>query len=363
LTLLVSALLLAGCVVGAEPEEVGVAQSADQSENGLEVNGLAYNGLNYNGLTYNGVSYNGLNYNGLNYNGISYNGIAYNGLNYNGISYNGIAYNGLNYNGIAYNGIAYNGLNYNGISYNGLDRTQPYMGIATGALGTPTTCSGCASSTITSYVAPNPILLAAVQDSSSTGDVTRHFVSYLASCALDSTQALTFSWTDALGAAHNELYQGALAMAPNWATGALSITDQGNVSACMAARVNYFGVHVSISLRSQKHVITTTSDELAAYSYIEGAFWGNMFASPGRLYSCFNPATIARARAEQRDCAAGYDNGNGISTTCGPIIIVGPCDAVCNQFDPTGQYYKNCYADPMSNNSASTQQVVTIGIQ
>ena len=127
-------------------------------------------------------------------------------------------------------------------------------------------------------LAPNslaPNSLAALQAATADGAAVRQLLKYTVSCALGPTQSFAFSWTDAISLNHNEVYWGLLGIAPTWATSPL--TDEGSqrlVSACLAARVNYYGVSVVISMRSALDPLATATNsaELAAYPHIEGAF-------------------------------------------------------------------------------------------
>jgi hypothetical protein len=253
------------------------------------------------------------------------------------ISANGISANGISANGISANGISANGISANGISANGL----------------------------TTY-ALSPTLLTAVQDPSTTGDNARMFVHYLIDCALTPSQSFSFNWTDAQGANHAETYTGNLSLAPDWATGPLDLEGQHLVSACIAARTNYFGIHVDISLRADVDVLAdnTTKAELGAYSFIEGAFWGNLFSSTPYLSACYKADNVAHSRASLRECAAGYVDASGNVQQCGPIHILGSCANVCKRLlnPKTMGYYTGCAAKS-SVDPDLDDAIVTVGLQ
>jgi hypothetical protein len=204
----------------------------------------------------------------------------------------------------------------------------------------------------------DPNVMAGIQDPSPTGDLNRMFLRYAVGCAFNPSQSFSFSWTDALGAVHDETYQGALGLAPGWAYGPLWGSGQRIVSACLAARTNYFGVTVHLSVRGAVEALreNTSAAELAAYPYVEGAFWGNLFSSSPGLYACYNPANVAHSRADQRDCATGYLDSAGQLHSCGPIVLTGSCDDQCLAFDPWGQFYVGCGA-------SYTMSAITVGLQ
>ena len=100
------------------------------------------------------------------------------------------------------------------------------------------------------------------------------------SCALTPSQSFAFSWTDSSSVIHSESYPGLLGLASSWASSALSTTGQQWVSACLASRVNWYGVHVDISSRGNHTSLGTTHAERTTdYPVIEGAFFGNLFTS------------------------------------------------------------------------------------
>ena len=107
------------------------------------------------------------------------------------------------------------------------------------------------------FNALSPSNLDALQDPSATGATARQLMRYMASCALTSTQSFQFEWTDELGILHTESYPGHLGLAPTWATQPLSLDGQRLVSACLAARTNYYQVPVQISARSHVDQLRT----------------------------------------------------------------------------------------------------------
>jgi len=245
-----------------------------------------------------------------------------------------VEHNALSANALAWNGIALNGIALNGIALNALDAAT------------------LDPQNLDAITAPGP-----------TGDLARQFVRYAVSCAFSPTQTFSFSYVDALGALHQEAYPGTLAIAPEWATGPIGDERQRLLTACLAARVNYYEVPVVISVRSWLAPLQTLSSdaEVAAYSNVEGAFWGNLFAADPYIVACYNSETVDNSRAYQRDCAAGHLDASGATLDCGPIQIVGPCSSYCMSLNGGGKYYPSCRERPGQSN-AMTKAVVTTAL-
>jgi hypothetical protein len=199
--------------------------------------------------------------------------------------------------------------------------------------------------------------LAALEDPSATGDGARELLKYTVGCALDPSQSVSISWTDAQGNPQSATYVGQLGLAPDWAHAPLTRrSDQEYVSACLAARTNYFGVTVQISVRGYalSLIENTSAAELAAFPYVEGAFWGNLFSSTPYLDACDVPANAAHSNADMRDCATGHPDPDGGLDSCGMIGLTGSCEEQCAWFDSTNQLYAGC---------GGSWDVITIGLQ
>lgn len=249
------------------------------------------------------------------------------------VSDNGLGPNGLGLNGLGPNGLGPNGLGPNGLGPNGLGPN----GISADAF-------------------------AAIQADSASGELSRQLLKYTVSCALTPNQSFAFSWVDSAGVTHDELYTGLLGIAPGWATAPLTDeTEQRLVSACLAARVNYYGVNVYISLRSRLDPLRTKVQdaELADYPHVEGAFVGNLFTSNPHIYSCYYDANIALARSQDRDCAAGHVDENGDVVDCGPIEVLGSCADWCHNLDNHERWYHDC-DDPADSTSTGAAIVVAL---
>jgi hypothetical protein len=203
-----------------------------------------------------------------------------------------------------------------------------------------------------------PALLA-IEDPGASGALSRSLLSYTVGCALDGTEAFAFSWVDAGGVTHDESYQGALGLAPGWAAGPLDPTGQTWVSACLIARVNYFGVAVHLSARGQNAALAASPEEIAAYPHEEGAFWGDVFGATPVAYACDDVANDDNSRAHDRVCAAGHVDSQGNVEGCGIIERVGSCDDVCAGLTGSnGAYHPSC-----SSPSGLTTEVVTVFLE
>jgi hypothetical protein len=202
--------------------------------------------------------------------------------------------------------------------------------------------------------------LSAIQDPSANGELMRSLLRYAVGCAFDSSQSFSFNWTDSSGTVHEESYPGHIGLAPEWTTGPLSAFGGQMVSACLAARTNWYGVPVVISMRSKHDPlwIHVLDEERTAYPFLEGAFWGNLFAPTPYLRACHTEANIAHSRAAQRDCAAGHVDTAGGIETCGIIDIVGTCEEHCKKINVPGQLYWDC-TDPVH---GRTNNVITTAL-
>ncbi|WP_437813586.1 hypothetical protein [Sorangium sp. So ce1078] len=214
--------------------------------------------------------------------------------------------------------------------------------------------------------------LSAIQNPGPNGALSRELLRYIVGCALRPDQTFSFSWTDSDGVVRQEVYRGELGYAAWWTTTPLGTATSNNtyvqsqITACLAARMNWYGVSVRISLRNNE--MQADQAERNAYPVREGAFWGNLLSTtdPPFLRACYSsdPGSVARARQVQRDCAAGHlsvDPVTGATTVqqCGSMVIVGSCEAVCNGSDYTNRYYRGCLMNPSTSPWVRTDQVIT----
>jgi|GEM_PF-4420084 len=149
----------------------------------------------------------------------------------------------------------------------------------------------------------------------------REQFAYLYGCAERPGKTLTIS---ANGTSY--VYEGAMGLAREWLTDLLPSTKYKLVSACMLARTNYFGIHVSISMRNKQ--IATPSTERDGYTVVEGAFWGDVFTPGAPMRACASPTKlsgVAISTLPQRECAVSVD---GAITKCG-FGYAGDCSNAC----------------------------------
>jgi hypothetical protein len=207
--------------------------------------------------------------------------------------------------------------------------------------------------------------ISALQMPDEAGDLSRQFMAYAVSCAFESSQSFSFSWTDSFNVVHNETYWGLLGLAPTWRTQPLGVDGQQWVSACLASRVNYYGVSVILSSRGDNPTLgcrVTTHNEISTYTYEEGAFWGNLFTASPAVYACNYAPNKSYAYSKKRDCAAGHLLDNGSTTECGIIHVVGPCSTYCAPLTSTTLYHPSCATDP-ANSATATGRAITIFLQ
>jgi hypothetical protein len=102
----------------------------------------------------------------------------------------------------------------------------------------------------------------------------RELLKYIVTCAIPSGITL-------LGEHEDVTYEfpGDIGLAPSWIDRALGESEQRWVSACLLARVNRFGIPVSISIRGPHKALKVSEAEARNYSVEEGAFYGNVFTA------------------------------------------------------------------------------------
>jgi hypothetical protein len=192
-----------------------------------------------------------------------------NGLSVNGLSVNGLSVNGLSVNGLSVNGLSVNGLSVNGLAPDGL-ANSPYAA---------------------------------------------EFLRYAIRCALPAGQSLTYEEPGAIFVFH-----GLLGVAPGWAYGPATLDDERWVSACLLAHVNFYAVHVDVSLRGAHNGLATTPTELVDFPIDHEAFWGNIFRDPRSLVSCTGVAAGGSSSSPQRVCATssvcGFQSVGGCALNC-----------------------------------------------
>jgi hypothetical protein len=154
---------------------------------------------------------------------------------------------------------------------------------------------------------------------------SREVFSYIVGCAIPSGSSIVAK--NAAGVSYT--FPGALGLAPAWATRTPTVTERRWVSACVLARTNLYGVSVSISLRHDTNVALATSlDERTQYTAVEGAFFGDIFATPQAIYACGNRTWSAVGTNSLRMCALSQSGTVGSTTDCG-FTYAGRCATAC----------------------------------
>ncbi|WP_437604033.1 hypothetical protein WMF28_20865 [Sorangium sp. So ce590] len=183
--------------------------------------------------------------------------------------------NGLTFNGLTFNGLTFNGLTFNGLTFNGLAMAE---------LSDP---------------------------------LGRQLLSAIVSCALPEGEAIDLNIEGV-----DYSFEGSVGLAPEWGKdgGECGENCKSWVSACVISRVNYLGQSVRISVRGKDKALASTSEEREEYTEREGAYFGDIFATPQELYACVAPG----ASQIPRVCGPSIQG-------CSPIEVLGDCDDVCSK--------------------------------
>ena len=169
-------------------------------------------------------------------------------------------------------------------------------------------------------------------------DDGREVLAYIISCAMPADVTLI--------ASDGTRYSGEIGLAASWLNHPMNDDQQRWVSACLFSRVNKFGDIVQVSLRGPHPQLQTVASEVADFTALEGAFYGQYFNVPQlEAYACSGPGN-AEAVIDDRVCAT--DGGNG-STECG-FTYTGPCLGTTNRQAggsacaalTGGTYYASC---------------------
>ena len=162
----------------------------------------------------------------------------------------------------------------------------------------------------------------------------RSYLEYIAACALDSTQSVS---------ANGYTFVGAYGLATGWTSGALSASDRRWVSACVLARVNFFGVTLPISMRGSHAALALDAGE-SGYTVQEGAYYGDIFGGSDIRRACIGAdklATPTVGNLTYRVCTV--NAGNGV-TSCS-FAYDGECASTCT----VGSNGYNACTDTSSN--------------
>jgi hypothetical protein len=153
----------------------------------------------------------------------------------------------------------------------------------------------------------------------------RELLRYVTSCALP-------------GDAHFDLeiagqtygFDGGLGLAPEWGEPGGSCDDEcvSWVSACVISRLDYLGQPVDISLRGKNPALSSTAAEREDFPLREATYYGDIFASPQKIFACLPPGETA------------------IPRVCGPSLagciveVQGGCEELCGDERNDGSYPK-----------------------
>lgn len=142
-------------------------------------------------------------------------------------------------------------------------------------------------------------------------------------------------------------FDGLIGLAPEWADAPCDVACQEWVTACMLARMNVYGVHFSLFPRgAHPELVPDDPDEAARFSVEEGAFYGNLFAEPPRVYACRGRGDDPLALTLRTCTLPGSRCGIEAVGPCGPADAApgGAASRVaCGE--PTAEgYYARCHA-------------------
>jgi len=216
------------------------------------------------------------------------------GMSTNGMSTNGMSTNGLSTNGLSTNGLAADALGPHGIAAYGLGE----LGLVPGVAGSS------AAQTFAAIFDANP------------ADASM-FMDYFARCALTEQQSLHF---------RDLVWTGVIGLTPGWISSPPTTSERRWVSACLMAHTNALGVHHELRLDGSLPQLAQRDPGDAAYSVLEGAYWGDLFEAGSPLSACGGVA--APLASTGRTCAWPTFDDPG-QTECG-FAWAGDCSAVCS---------------------------------
>jgi hypothetical protein len=123
-------------------------------------------------------------------------------------------------------------------------------------------------------------------------------------------------------------YPGLLGLAPEWETQALTPSQAKWVSACLIAHINAVGASVNISARAFGK-LTADAAEIQTFPVYEGTFFGDVFGSEQKFYSCQgDSASLAMLQSPDRDKRLCTDDDD----TC-QVTALGRCRDICGRHD------------------------------
>ena len=212
-------------------------------------------------------------------------------------------------NGLTLNGLSVNGLTLNGLTLNGL------------------TLNGLMTSDFAAWFARDVAL-------------NNNLMKYVVQCALPTGESRTFQDQES-GASYT--WQGGLGLALGWARGeSITEVEQQLVSACLAAHVNKFGMHVPLSvlgMNAQQEPIAYSRSELETFARRESCFFGNLFTGEG-IFVGVDRDYLNESESSPRACGLTTQEGESASA-CSPMVHVNSCETLCT-LDESGLFYTEC---------------------
>jgi hypothetical protein len=141
-------------------------------------------------------------------------------------------------------------------------------------------------------------------------------------------------------------FQGGIGLAPRWLYEAMTPSEERWVSACLLALVNYFGKHVTVSMRATPPPVPgleASDDEQQTFSIFEGGFFGNLFSPAPVAYTCRGERTPAQEGdpiLQDRICTqeTGATTADGKPITYCRFILTGRCEDA-SSFTADGTHY------------------------
>lgn len=145
--------------------------------------------------------------------------------------------------------------------------------------------------------------------------LSREFLKYVVSCALDDGQSLSMKID---GVTYT--FAGSLGLAPEWgrSRGSCDGSCQRWVTACVLARVDFLGVKREISIRGDNDVLDPDWHEIHDFPIREASYFGNLFVEGKPRFLCLSPGQT------------GDDRVCGPSLASCPMTVVGDCDDACD---------------------------------
>jgi hypothetical protein len=191
-------------------------------------------------------------------------------------------------------------------------------------------------------------------DGLETTEEGRELLTYVARCALQAHDTLV---AEVDGVTYE--FPGALGLSPMWESRALIEQEAQQVSACLLAHVNAFGVSVPISLGTPQ--LGRASGERELFAVYEAGFFGNLLDDEPLMFACTGTAAdTAHAQSSFRALRVCSDpiSGDDDASQCSdggdiPFYTVGDCADVCD-VSVEGVGWRDCaagggvYAHPVS---------------